>query len=172
MTQTAEVLRGCVRPHATSPSRRYSEVALMPNTKREQMGEVHVRVRLSNPADLEQAAQGLIDKEKVRSYEVEALVDTGATRSVIPPEILHQLGVSIHRQTTGRLADGSRVSVGMSGPITFEIQGRETCEDAYVVGEEVLIGQTTLESTDLRVDCKNQKVIPNPAHPDGPVFRI
>ena len=92
MTKTAELLRGLVRPH---------EVALMPNTKREQMGEVHVRVRLSNPADLEQAAQGLIDKEKVRSYEVEALVDTGATRSVIPPEILHQLGVSIHRQTTG-----------------------------------------------------------------------
>ena len=77
MTQTAEVLRGCVRPHATSPSRRYNEVALMPNTKREQMDEVHVRVRLSNPADLEQATQGLIDKEKVRSYEVEALVDRG-----------------------------------------------------------------------------------------------
>lgn len=54
----------------------------------------------------------------------------------------------------------------------FEILGRETCEDAYVVGDEVLIGQTTLETTDLRVDCKNQKVIPNPAHPDGPVFRI
>ena len=134
MTQTAEVLRGCVRPHATSPSRRYNEVALMPSTKREQMGEVHVRVRLSNPADLEQAAQGLIDKEKVRSYEVEALVDTGVTRSVIPPEILHQLGVS--------------------------------------TGNEVLIGQTVLETTDLLVDCKKQKVIPNPAHPDGPVFRI
>jgi len=160
MTQTAEVLRGCVRPHATSPSRRYNEVALMPNTKREQMGEVHVRVRLSNPADLEQAAQGLIDKEKVRSYEVEALVDTGVTRSVIPPEILHQLGVSIHRQTTGRLADGSQVAVGMSGPIMFEILGRETCEDAYVVGNEVLIGQTVLETTISSWTARNRRSSP------------
>ena len=34
-----------------------------------------------------------------------------------------------------------------------------------VLGNEVLIGQTTLEATDLVVDCANQRVYPNPANP-------
>jgi hypothetical protein len=50
--------------------------------------------------------------------------------------------------------------------------GRRTFEDAYVMGRDVLIGQTVLETTDLLVDCANRKVIPNPAHPEGPVVRL
>ncbi len=76
------------------------------------------------------------------------------------------------RHTTAALADGSKIPVGVSGGIRFEIEGRETLEDAYIIGNDVLIGQTVLESTDLLVDCTNRKVIPNPAHPDGPTFRI
>ena len=75
----------------------------MPTTKREPMGDVHVRVRLSNATDVDLAERGLIDPEKVRSCEVEALVDTGATRSVVPPEIADRLGV-VHR-LLGRLAE-------------------------------------------------------------------
>lgn len=41
-----------------------------------------------------------------------------------------------------------------------------------VLGDEVIVGQLVLESMDLRVDCGNQQVIPNPKHPDGPVFRV
>jgi hypothetical protein len=37
---------------------------------------------------------------------------------------------------------------------------------------EVLIGQVILEKLDLLVDCKNQRLIPNPAHPDYPVAMI
>lgn len=54
----------------------------------------------------------------------------------------------------------------------IELEGRETTEAALVTGDEVLIGQTVLETLDLLVDCKNQRLIPNPAHPDRPVFRI
>ena len=136
------------------------------------MGEVNVKVRLSNAIDREMAAQGLLESDKVRSCEVDAIVDTGATRSVIPPLLVERLGLRILRQTSGMLADGRRVPVGVCGGITFEIQGRETLEDAYVLGDDVLIGQTVLETTDLVVDCTNRKLIPNPAHPDGPTFRI
>ena len=41
-----------------------------------------------------------------------------------------------------------------------------------MLGSEVLIGQTVLESLDLLVDCANHRVIPNPAHPDQPVIKI
>jgi MOSC domain-containing protein YiiM len=39
-------------------------------------------------------------------------------------------------------------------------------EDALVLGDEVLIGQTTLEVTDIVVDCANRTAYPNPANPD------
>ena len=55
------------------------------------MGEVHVKVRLSNAVDREMAAQGLLESDKVRSCEVNAIVDTGATRSVIPPQLVRSI---------------------------------------------------------------------------------
>ena len=144
----------------------------MPTTMREQMGEVRVRVRLSNATDVDLAERGLIEPERVRSCEVDALVDTGATRSVVPTDVADRLGLTILRQTFGRLADGSRVPASLSSAILFEMQDRATLEGAYVLGDEVLIGQTVLESMDLLVDCANRRVIPNPAHPEGPVLRL
>jgi len=35
-----------------------------------------------------------------------------------------------------------------------------------------LLGAIVLEELDLWVDCKGQRLIPNPAHPDQPVFRV
>ena len=70
----------------------------------------------------------------------------------------------------GRLGDGSSVSVGISSAVGFEIMGRRTFEEAYVMGKEILMGQTTLEATDFLVDCKDQKVIGK--HAEGPIFRL
>lgn len=62
--------------------------------------------------------------------------------------------------------------MGVTGPITIECQGRDTVEEALVLGDKVLLGQTVLEKLDLQVDCVNQRLIPNPAHPDQPVSKI
>jgi hypothetical protein len=35
-----------------------------------------------------------------------------------------------------------------------------------------LLGQITLESTDLWADCRGQRLVPNPAHPDQPIFPV
>ena len=134
------------------------------------MGEVIVRVRLSNAGDVERVRTGLADPDAVRTLEVDALADTGATRSVIPKELAEKLGLNVLAHAVGRMADGTFLKVDICSPIAFEIMGRETFEDAYVMGNEVLIGQTVLETTDLLVDSKNRKVIP--AHPEGPVFRL
>ena len=50
--------------------------------------------------------------------------------------------------------------------------GRETGEVAMVLGQQVLLGVTVLEKLDLWVDCTRQRLVPNPAHPDQPVFRV
>ena len=69
-------------------------------------------------------------------------------------------------------ADGRKESVDVTGPVIFNINGRDTMEEALVLGDEVLIGQTVLEKLDLQVDCTGQKLVPNPAHPDQPVTKV
>ena len=43
--------------------------------------------------------------------------------------------------------------------------------EAAVLGDECLLGVIPLEAMDLVVNAKLERVTPNPAHPDGPVFR-
>ena len=62
------------------------------------------------------------------------------------------------------------MATALSGPLVFELEGRDTIEGAYVRGDSVLIGLTVLETTDLLVDCRNQKLIPK--HAGGPVYRL
>ena len=69
-------------------------------------------------------------------------------------------------------ADGRREEVDVTEPVFVELMTRHTNEEALVLGDEVIIGQTILEKTDLHVDCREQRLLPNPAHPDQPVLKI
>jgi predicted aspartyl protease len=136
------------------------------------MGEIRVKVKLTNAMDDELFQQGKLPEKKVRHYTADAVVDTGAVRSVIPPRVQKKLGVRIRGERVAAYADGRTETVGITGPIIFDVLDRDTMEEAFVLGDEVLIGQTVLEKLDLRTDSTNQKVIPNPAHPDQPVNKI
>ena len=136
------------------------------------MGEVRIKTKLFNAVDDVLARRNEISKKEIRVYEANALVDTGAIRSVIPAFVLEQLGLQTRGMRVAEYADGRKDAVGISEPIIFNIMGRDTLEEALVLGDEVLIGQTVLEKMDLHVDCANNKVIPNPAHPDQPVSKV
>ena len=138
----------------------------------ESVGEVRVQVKLTNAVDEVLINRGLLNPSQLRVYETQALVDTGAVRTVLPMDIVQQLGLRIRGQQLAQYADGRQESVGLTEPVIIEVEGRETTEAALVAGDEVLIGQTVLETLDLDVDCKNQRLIPNPAYPESPVFRI
>ncbi|MBD1931166.1 clan AA aspartic protease [Trichocoleus sp. FACHB-69] len=131
-----------------------------------------VQVRLTNAIDEELVNRGLLNPNLLRVYETQALVDTGATRTVLPMDIVQHLGLRIMSQQVAKYADGREEAVGLTGPVIIEIEGRQTIEATMVTGNQVLIGQTVLETLDLLVDCKNQRLVPNPAHPDYPVLRV
>lgn len=135
------------------------------------MGEVRTTVKLTNALDKALARRGTIAKNEIRTYEADALIETGAVSSVIPANVMTQLGLQSDGQRVAEYADGRNEVVDLTEPITFSIIGRETTEGAMVLGDEVIIGQTILEVLDLQVDCRNQKLIPNPAHPDQPVVK-
>ena len=136
------------------------------------MGEIRVKVILTNSADEMANRRRKLKKSAIRRFEADAAVDTGAVRSVIPIHVMEKLGVMARGQRMAEYADGRKESVDITEPIIFDILGRDTLEEALVLGDEVLIGQTILEKLDLVADCANRKVIPNPAHPDQPVSKV
>ena len=136
------------------------------------MGEVRTKTLLTNAVDEALARRGQLADDQVRRYEADALVDTGAVRSVLPAHVVQKLGLDIRGQRVAEYADGRKETVGVTEPIIIDIDGRDTLEEALVLGDEVLIGQTVLEKLDLFVDSYGQKLIPNPAHPDQPVTKV
>ena len=136
------------------------------------MGEIRCRVMLSNAFDEERFSLGEIPADKVRRMEVDAMVDTGAVSPVLPIHVVQQLGLRVRGQRVAEYADGRRDVVGVTSPLMFEILHRNTVEEALVLGDEVLIGQTVLEKLDLLADCTRQRLVPNPAHPDQPVLKV
>lgn len=136
------------------------------------MGEVRVKVTLTNAVDEALVRRGLLSADKVRHYEADALVDSGAVRSVLPSHVVQQLGLAIVRTTRVTYANDGAEDVDITEVVGIDINGRRTTEETLVLGSEVLIGQTVLESLDLLVDCTNHRVVGNPAHPDQPVIKI
>lgn len=136
------------------------------------MGLVQVHVTLRNAREAVLARLGRLDPAQVHRYETEALVDTGAFRSVIPPLVAERLGLVQMSQTTARMANGAFQMAPVMEPVFVEILEREAVESPLVFGDRVLLSVLVLEQTDLLVDCQRQRVIPNPEHPDQPVFRI
>ena len=136
------------------------------------MGEIRTKVTILNAVDDEMRRQGQLREDEVRSLEADAMVDTGAIQSVVPAHMVEQIGATIRGYRIVQYADGRQDRVAITGPILFDIQGRDTLEEALVLGDEVLIGQTILEKLDLLADCAGRRVIPNPAHPEGPVTKV
>ena len=137
-----------------------------------EMGEVRVKVKLTNNVDKILSARGQLPAEQIRSYVADALVDTGAVCTTIPRFLFDHLGLMVVGHRMAEYADGSSEIVDVTEPVCIEIEGRGTSDDPLVLGNEVLIGQTVLEKTDLLVDCANRRLIGNPAHPDQPVLKV
>ena len=92
--------------------------------------------------------------------EMDALVDTGATTTVIPGSTLRRLGIAPTRREKFEYAGGERVNLEMA-EAKARVAGRETTT-WVIFGEEetaALLGAYTLEGVFLGVDpC--QRLIP------------
>jgi predicted aspartyl protease len=142
------------------------------STATESMGAVRVQIKLTSAIDEALIRRGLLNSDMLRVCQTEALIDTEAVRTVLPQAIVTQLGLNIRSQQIAQFANATEEPVGLTEPVIIEIDGRETTEATLVTGNIGLIGQTVLETLDLLVDCRNQRLIPNPEHPKYPVLRI
>jgi clan AA aspartic protease len=113
------------------------------------MGSFKVLIRVANPSqsDLYQ--------------DLEVLVDTGATFTKLPEDLLHQLNIPQSASKRTLLADG-RVITRPSGHARITIQG---VSDLVPIifgprGEMIFLGATTLEILGFLVDPISQSLIP------------
>ena len=136
------------------------------------VGEVRAQVTIRNAVDLGRVRAGDLPSSEVRQCVREGVVDTGSVRMVIPQSVVEEAALPEAGTHVVVLAGGERRETRLVGPVSFEINGREAAGNAVVFGDEVLIGQIFLEETDQWVDCKNQRLVGNPNHPDGPATRI
>ncbi len=136
------------------------------------MGKVRAKIKLTNFVDVRNYENGLISKEKLRSTEVEMLVDTGATMLSIGEDIAEQLGVKKEKEVYVSLADGSIQRRFKGLGVLVEIGDRDCVTDCIILerGVEPLLGQIPLEEMDLVVDCKNKELTPNPKSFKGKVM--
>ena len=133
------------------------------------MGEVSVTVHLTNTGDMTLVRRNLMRPEAVRAVEATALIDTGAVTCVLPSLVVEPLGLARPSTQGAESADGRLEEVDVTEPVLVELLGRHTSEEAMVLGNAVIIGQTILAKTDLDVDCRERRLVPHPAHPDQPV---
>lgn len=93
---------------------------------------------------------------------VSALVDTGATHSMMPESLLTALSLSPTERKRFRMANGDRVEYGI-GEARLRIEDSERTS-AVIFGPEgrYLLGATTLEIFDLMVDptAPNPQLVP------------
>lgn len=135
----------------------------IPNWKQlSKMGRFNVEVELANNEDLTRAKYGTLPPDKVRRLRVRGLVDTGATRLVIPESLARQLGLQISGSVKVRYADGRVAVRPMAQNIHLTFEGRSSIYDATIEPDRdtILIGAFVLETLDLLPDCLHQRLVP------------
>ena len=104
------------------------------------MGMFEVKVKLANLAT------------PSRTEEASLLVDTGATLSWIPRQVLESLGATVLSRLPFELADGRRLERDIT-TVLFTIDGRKAPVPVAFgkAGEAAVLGATALESLGLMV---------------------
>ena len=137
-----------------------------------QMGRVTVEVPISNYYDLQLARRGQLSFDKVRRTTISGIVDSGAARLVLPPQVVQELGLPEDGETGVRYADQRTARRPIVRDVYLELCGRGSVFSAIVEPDrkDALIGEIVLEELDLIIDCTRGEV--RPRDPDRIISEI
>ena len=131
------------------------------------MGMVVAKIEIVRGGDITAYQDGFIKKSDIRSVTVRAIVDSGSYMMAINENIVQQLKLAKVDEKVVALADGSRDTYDVVGPILVKFQNRTAGCNALVLpnNAEVLLGAIPMEEMDVLIDPKNQELIVNPERP-------
>jgi predicted aspartyl protease len=136
------------------------------------VGRFSVEIEIVNDADVILAQAGHLPADQIRRATIQGLVDSGATRLVLPEAVVKRLGLPLGDPVNVRYADGRRARRKGVDRVYLQLLGRHgtftaICEPKR---ETALIGAIVLEDLDLLVDCVAQQVVPR--DPSGATYEI
>jgi predicted aspartyl protease len=122
------------------------------------------RLIIRNTWDVIAEAEGKLEASKVRTVEVEALVDTGAHMCGLHRSHIEELGLTRFQEVPVYTGNGVRKTRVFSPGPEFELLGRKTFLDVMELDDQTppIIGVVLLELLLLTVDPVNRRVIPHP----------
>ena len=96
-----------------------------------------------------------------RRLTIDLMVDTGAAWTLLPQEVVEELGLEAPWPQLVRLASGDRVTYS-KGSVSMQLSGQQlgTVFLAGPPGVEGLLGAVTLEEFGLAPDPVNQRLVP------------
>ncbi|MFO0837999.1 MAG: clan AA aspartic protease [Phycisphaerae bacterium] len=126
------------------------------------MGRFSVDLESANDEDVIRALAGDISPDSVRREQIRGVVDSGATRLVIPEPLAQRLGLRIEGSAKVRYADGRTADRQIAQRIHLALLGRDSVFNAIVEPDRdsALIGAIVLEDLDLLIDCSGQRLVP------------
>jgi predicted aspartyl protease len=128
----------------------------------EAVGRVTVDITVTNYRDLHLNQAGMLAPEKVRRFQLQSIVGTGATHLVLPADAAERLGLPTVAEATIRFASGQSTTSPIVADAYVELQGRAGAFRAVLEPNRTtaLIGAIVLEDLDFLVDCTNQRLVP------------
>ena len=140
-------------------------------TERTNMGRTIVKIKVENNIDIADLERGY--RQNIRSIEVDALADTGASSLCLNRELIDKLGLELYKEQLMGTATGT-ISRRLYKNAWLTIMGRSCSAEVVEVNckHQALVGYIPLESLDLVVDPKAQKVTPNPEHGDEMILDL
>jgi len=124
-----------------------------------------MKVELADYDDMARAAAGHIPDDDFHRLEIEAWVDTGATRLVLPQSAVDQLGLPVVGKTKATLADQTTIERDVVRYVWLKLLGREGVFTAIVEPNRTdgLLGAIVMEDLDMVADC-----VTGTCHPRDP----
>jgi predicted aspartyl protease len=126
------------------------------------MSRFYVTFEVVNNNDLVAAQLGHLKPEQVRRATLRGLIDSGASRLVLPKIVVEQLGLPVTEHVKVTYADRRSVKRPVVEGVFVELQGRHSIFKATVEPKRdtALIGAIVLEDLDFLVDCEKQRLVP------------
>jgi clan AA aspartic protease len=126
------------------------------------MGRFAVPLEVVNERDLGRLEDGLLQPDRVRRLVIQGVVDSGATRLILPKHVVKKLGLEPVEKVKVRHAHGRTAMRDVVKNVHVEIMGRSGTFSAIVEPSrtDALIGAIVLEEFDYLVDCQNRKLVP------------
>lgn len=136
------------------------------------MGTIYADIIIQNVHDVSYAQEGIIPETQIRSKLVRAKVKTDTRTFVIPIELFNELGLEQEAWVLAKRDDGNIEQVILATSIEICFENRHAIINPLVLGDEVLIGATTLQLLDVVLDPVQEKMSVNPESPEMGMYRV